>query len=283
MRKIFLLVLVIIFAELLPSGNPFFKEKKSTNIPLITQNSFFTQSKIFRKIVKIQRDLNEKLVELSKKAKEDPQKVFLLLFFAFIYGVIHAVGPGHGKVFSVFYFMSENISIREGVILSSLVGIVHGMVGIALVLVLKYVLSIYSFAFQQDVSVIIQRVSYLMIAGIGGYIFIRRLVGKREHTHNHKDGYALAFSVALVPCPGVVLIMLFAISSGVLPLGLAMSFAMSVGMAVTIVLFGLSTIFIKNKLLDNRNSVIFTQIRYFLGLFFAFCLFGYGLVLYISI
>lgn len=52
----------------------------------------------------------------------------------------------------------------------------------------------------------------------------------------------LALAVGMVPCPGVVIVMLFALSFNLLAVGLMMSLIMALGMAATISLAGVLTI-----------------------------------------
>ena len=46
-----------------------------------------------------QRDVNQQMSGLLKAVAENPtQAGGALLLFSFVYGVLHALGPGHGKV-----------------------------------------------------------------------------------------------------------------------------------------------------------------------------------------
>ena len=282
MRKLFFIVL---FATLLGSAygaNPFFAGKK--NEPA-TKLESFSKSKPFLLVLRVQRDLNKKIALASKEVHENWWKLFPLVCLVFAYGVFHALGPGHGKLFSVFYFMSEEVSLRRGILLSLMIGLLHGLMGVLLVLVLKYLLQIYSYLLQQNVSQVIQKTSYFLISLLGLYFMAKKFLQRgasATHQTDQKSGIALALSVSIVPCPGVVMIMLFCISMNALPLGLILSAFMSLGMGITIASIGLATLFLKNFSLGWAEKKAVFKIRILVEYLFAAFLFLYGLLLFIG-
>ncbi len=277
-RLILVLLAISIFASIYAT-NPFFAGEK--NAPA-KKTEFLTNSKVFLSLMKVQRELNQKIVVASRKVKEDWTSLIPLIFLVFAYGVIHAIGPGHGKVFSIFYFMSEKVSVIRGISLSLIVGFFHGFMGVLMVITLKYLLQIYSYLLQQNISLVIQRVSFFLISALGLYFFVRKFVRRNSHDVEKKGGIALAFSVALIPCPGVVMIMLFCISNDALPLGLLLSGFMSLGMALTIMSVGLLVLKLKNFSLNLSNSSIIEKARLSIDYIFAFLLFCYGAFLFVG-
>ena len=127
----------------------------------------------------MQRDLNRKIAVASKEVHQDWWKLFPLVCLVFAYGVFHALGPGHGKLFSVFYFMSEKVSLPRGILLSLMIGLLHGLMGVLLVLVLKYFLQVYSYLLQQNVSQVIQKTSYLLLSLLGLYLVLKKILHSR--------------------------------------------------------------------------------------------------------
>ena len=223
MRRLFLIMLLATTLGWVYAANPFFAGKK--NEPA-TKIESFGKSKPFAFILRVQRDLNRKIAVASKEVHQDWWKLFPLVCLVFAYGVFHALGPGHGKLFSVFYFMSEKVSLPRGILLSLMIGLLHGLMGVLLVLVLKYFLQVYSYLLQQNVSQVIQKTSYLLLSLLGLYLVLKKILHSRATylgQENKRNGIALALSVAIVPCPGVVMIMLFCVSMGALPLGIILS------------------------------------------------------------
>ncbi|MCK4793286.1 MAG: hypothetical protein KAV87_56670, partial [Desulfobacteraceae bacterium] len=59
---------------------------------------------------------------------------------------------------------------------------------------------------------------------------------------DHKGIFPIAIAVGMIPCPGVVIIMLFTLSHHLLAIGLLLSFFMALGMAMTISAAGILSI-----------------------------------------
>lgn len=61
----------------------------------------------------VNREINRRLIAL--RDGHGPGVVFACLSIAFLYGVFHALGPGHGKTVIVGYFLGSGGSIGRGV------------------------------------------------------------------------------------------------------------------------------------------------------------------------
>jgi len=70
----------------------------------------------------------------------------------------------------------------------------------------------------------------------------------------HRYPLAMALTVGMVPCPGVVLVMLFCLSLNLIGLGLLLAFSVSLGMAVTISAVGVATLAGKSLALGALES-----------------------------
>ncbi len=281
MRRWLLLFALVSLIGTAFAANPFFTGKKNESAAKVES---FTKSKPFSLLLRVQRDLNSKIVSASKEVRQNWWKLFPLVALVFAYGILHALGPGHGKVFSALYFMSEKVSLSRGIFLSLLIGFLHGLMGVLLVVILKYLLQIYSYLLQQNLAQVIQRTSYFLISLLGLYFVGKKIFAKKNRSaeSGKKSAIALALSVSIVPCPGVVMIMLFCISAGALPLGLILSAFMSVGMGLTIAVIGLATLFLKNFSLGWIEKKAVFQIRLIVEYFFAIFLFLYGLLLFVG-
>ncbi len=92
---------------------------------------------------------------------------------------------------------------------------------------------------------------------------------------------AIALTVGMVPCPGVVLVMLFCLSLNLIGLGLLLAFSVSLGMAVTISAVGVATLAGKRLALgalERRRSLAET-IKRILETAAALIIMAFGLVL----
>lgn len=57
----------------------------------------------------------------------------ILTAFSFVYGVLHAAGPGHGKVIISTYLLSHGSQLRRGIALSFAAAITQGLTAVVIV------------------------------------------------------------------------------------------------------------------------------------------------------
>jgi ABC-type nickel/cobalt efflux system permease component RcnA len=180
-----------------------------------------------------------------------PAAVLTVSLVAFAYGVLHAAGPGHGKLVVSAFFLGREAHIIRGVVMGGLISVLQTFSAIAIVLVLVLILGRGGFDVVQQ-SVWVEVASYGLIVAIGLYLIwaavTDRHLGHRHHgdPHVHR-GVVLA--AGLTPCASAIIIMLFALANGVLAIGIAASLVMALGMAVTVSLVGISTIAARRTLL----------------------------------
>ena len=266
-------VLILVFAfysTLLAGDNPLVSKEpdkkvvKSIRYPAPVQ-------KILNKIVPLQRKLNRQMVRLTREIKDTHSKraLFIIVIISFIYGIIHALGPGHGKTITFSYFLLKRANIRKGIIIGNLIAFLH--VGSALIIVLILYLIVkraYLTSFE-DLSRIIKLISYALITLIGLFLLIKTFVDLRKKNSSQEDGIFYnqmdtrsmilpIIAVGMIPCPGAVIILLFSISMDVLKIGIILALIMALGMAVTISSVGVLTIIVKQgvlKFVSGRNRV----------------------------
>jgi len=224
--------------------NPFTSNSHS---PEVSQKAALPNP-LLAKIAFWQHQLNQKMAALARQAKESESlKPFFLLFvIAFSYGVLHAAGPGHGKAVAASYIISQKGKLIDSLLFGNMVALFHGFSGILLVLIVYFVLSSSVSGTLIDVSRITQIISYSLILLLGAvlltksiYLWCRRTIIDRRYPEGYTRGRKIgslvtAFVVGIVPCPGVVLVMLFALSLDMIGIGFLLALSMTLGMAVTI-------------------------------------------------
>lgn len=214
-------------------------------------------SGVIGKIMLWQQQLNKKLTAQVKRIKDERSLTALLplIVISFLYGVLHAAGPGHGKVVVFSYFISRKAKIKKGIVLGNMISLFHAVSGIIIVLALYFIIKVSYLSSFESISQKIKIISYVMILAIGIIMFINSFFnltnrlfpgpGNQEtpnDSETNRSVLPLALAVGIVPCPGVVIIMLFALSFNLLAVGLAMSLLMAAGMAITITLAGIISI-----------------------------------------
>ena len=143
------------------------------------------KSRFFVKIIVWQYQLKQKMSELIRvvQNKKSFQPLLFLMGLAFAYGVIHAAGPGHGKLVAMSYVLSHKTSIVSGLLLGLFIAIIHGFSGAIGVLGLRYIIQWGVSETLTTATTVTQIVSYGLITLLGLGILL-------------KNGYALFFSSA---------------------------------------------------------------------------------------
>ena len=208
------------------------------------------------KIAFWQQQLKQKMAALTRQAKETGslRPLLALVIIAFVYGVLHAAGPGHGKAVAVSYLLSRSKKAGPGIILGNLIALFHGLSGAGLVLIVHFVLRKSITGSLESTARATQIISYSLIVLFGAVLLIKSLVSWRRHNGNKGSSnsdrseerlmhpMAVALAVGMIPCPGVVLVMLFCLSMNVMGLGLLLAFSVVLGMGVTISAVGVVAI-----------------------------------------
>jgi ABC-type nickel/cobalt efflux system permease component RcnA len=155
---------------------------------------------------------------------------------AVLFGVLHAMMPGHGKTVLFSYHLGQRDSLLSSIANGAILALTH--VGIAVLLVLA------GFAVISRVFAIggrtpqFELASGILVVVIGGYLLWRAVRRAAPHAADGEEtahkGRTLAFVTGLVPCPLTTFIMSYALARGLLAAGLAVTAAMAAGMVLTI-------------------------------------------------
>jgi ABC-type nickel/cobalt efflux system permease component RcnA len=281
MTRLYLLVLILACLAYVPkvslAQSPFFSNNSSRQ----TLSNPQAKNTFLFKIAMYQQRLKQKISALIREVKTDRNflPLLLVILIAFGYGLIHAAGPGHGKVIAMSYIASRKPSLSNGLLLGMLIAFVHGLSGIVCVLGLRFLLERSISGNIDSVSKTTQIISFSLISILGLFILIKNLLelfyqGETEPDPNRlkssnpdkKGLLPWAMAVGLVPCPGVVMIMLFCLSMDVFLLGVALAFSMSIGMAATISCVVIATILGKAGVLKALSQKYAERIETVMGI-----------------
>ena len=167
---------------------------------------------------------------LGDIAGGDVRAVGAAMMAAVLFGAVHALMPGHGKVVLVFYHLGQPARARQGLLNGAVLALTH--VGLALVLVLAgFAVISRAFAYGGRTPQF-ETASGILIALIGAFLLWRSLSG--THQARSRDGRTLALATGLIPCPLTTFIMSYALARGLLTAGLLVTAAMALGMIATI-------------------------------------------------
>lgn len=211
---------------------------------------------------RLQRDLQTKLADAVGAVRDGRSAwpVLVLIGLSFAYGVLHAAGPGHGKVVIASYLLAGEGNVRRGVVLAVLAALLQAVAAVALVGLLAVILGASNLATSDRVGTL-ETASYAFVAVLGLWLMwraVREVLGfghgrhghdhdHGEHGHDHghgrlakaasagwREAAAVVLAVGMRPCSGAVIVLLFATAQSLFMLGVAAALAMSVGTAITV-------------------------------------------------
>lgn len=225
-------------------------------------------------LLTMQADFYRALSGALRAAKADGSAVFGLLGLSFLYGIFHAAGPGHGKAVIASYVVANEETWRRGVVLAFASAFLQAAVAVALVGVAALVLGATARSMGLAVRYIelisyalIAAIGARLVWIKGGAMFSAlanmRTAPSHRHVHDHvhdhhhehdaccghshgpdptilsgpggfRRGLAAIFAVGLRPCSGAILVLVFALSQGIFWAGIAATFLMGLGTAITV-------------------------------------------------
>jgi len=224
------------------SQNPF----TSGQQPDRTAPEPLIKNPLFARIIVWQHQLQQKMSATIRRTQDERSAGLLLSLvgIAFAYGVLHAAGPGHGKAAAVSYVLAHRATLARGLLFGLSFSVIHALSGVAGVVGLRFIIQRSFSQTLESVTAATQIISFGLIALLGLVILLKharellpkavRAGGKRPESVTRKRTFAWAAAVGLVPCPAVVMVMLFCLSMDVMVLGLVLAACISAGMAVTI-------------------------------------------------
>lgn len=170
--------------------------------------------------------------------------LLLMLLAAFLFGVLHALGPGHGKGVAAAYLLGEGRTLRGALVLGNLIPLFHTASGVAVSAGIHFFVARLS---GPRAAVNARNAgevaSYALIFLVGVVFLVAALrswravdaAGERlpHWTARFSSPVVLALAVGVFPCPTTILIMEMFIRDAAL-LGLLLVFFQALGMALTI-------------------------------------------------
>ncbi len=271
-----ILLLLLASASGALAQNPFFSKKKSSPQPALSRLA--PPHPIFIKLAVWQKQLKDTMAGLIEQARSErrPGPILYLLLLAFCYGVLHAAGPGHGKAVVTSFILSQKRSLAGGLLLGNGVALAHGIAGIILVLAVHFILKSGLIGPLQTVTRTTQYISYSLITLLGAALVIKcfikwrsagrdnRKPGENTAAGSGKRMLPVVIAVGMIPCPGVVMVMLFAMSMNLIGLGIILGLCIAAGMAVTITLVVILAMYGKGLMLKalGRDSRLAKRIEF---------------------
>ena len=165
-----------------------------------------------------------------------------ILAFSLAYGIIHALGTGHGKALISGYLLA-NPTLKTSHVLRMgfFIALVHALSALVLTLGATYAIEVSASKLLRDVSVPMVQISGGLIVLMGCWLLyeVATSRSKKEVQVDAKKEASVIILSGIVPCPGVMTLSFFAITLGEFSLGIISALFMSLGMGLTISAVGL--------------------------------------------
>lgn len=254
-------------------------------------------SQVMMKSIIWQREVNQQMSGLLKAVAENPTKAGgSLLAFSFIYGVLHALGPGHGKIVITTWLATHPSKLKSSIGLTLASSLLQGGVAIALVIVVLSLLQLPARQLHLS-SFWLEKGSYALVGVLGLILCWRALKKLRallqkpkfktftpHHVHDEHCGCGhqhlptqaqlqsgddwrarlmIILSMGMRPCSGAIMVLLFSKVIGVFGWGMLSALAMAAGTSLTISSLALLVHSFRQlavKLSGNKTPVLWRQV-----------------------
>lgn len=215
-------------------------------------------------ILATQSAFYRQLTQAIRALAAGPGAAWTLAGVSFAYGVFHAAGPGHGKAVISAWIMANERALRRGLAMAFAAALLQGIVAVALVALLAGVMRLTAMRMTGVISTV-ETASFAAVALVGAGLLwakSRRLASRLVPgaiVHAHAPGEACGpgcshahmppppaeagftwrsagsavLAAGLRPCSGAIIVLVFALAQGVFAAGVAATFAMALGTALT--------------------------------------------------
>lgn len=224
-----------------------------------------------------------RFTELIAAQELNPWFLFTAAFIAMGLGGLHALEPGHGKTIVAAYLVGSRGTARHATLLGILVTLSHTAAVFALGAVTLYASR---HIVPEQLYPWLGVFSGITIAGLGGYLFLRRLTGTATN-HSHANGeshfewlfsklgnrkpseasvqapiapgpvslvqlFTLGITGGIIPCPAALIVLLSAFALHRIGLGFFLIVAFSAGLAAVLIGFGLLMVYARRFMVRLR-------------------------------
>ncbi len=183
----------------------------------------------------------------------------ILVLISFLYGLIHSLGPGHGKSLVAAYFLKEKQPLKKSLLLAGVISLIHSGSAIVLSILFSFVLTGIKGMMQIKMQGYFMFASGLLICAIGLFFLITKIFFNKENepevVPKSKNLFLVGFSAGIVPCPAALMIMLITIAKGAPLIGLTAVIAISLGMFTILTIIGTVSITIRNKIISASGTI----------------------------
>ena len=213
---------------------------------------------IWFKFLQTQRQINRKLTQYLSEIKKGDKPFLILIVFglAFLYGILHSIGPGHGKLIILSYFTAHEAGWPSAIMMGFQIAFIHACSAIILVLSVKNIAKYIFLSSASGEMLVLTLISYGAIAFMGFFLLWQTYGNSEKQAFENikksakanKSQWLLALSIGLIPCTGALLILFYAMAKQMFFIGIVSVFFMALGMAFTLSAIGAAYIIARRRI-----------------------------------
>ncbi len=252
---------------------------------LMPVNLFIEHNPYLRFLSKLQQEMNHQVALAVKElqAQTNLRLLASLLGLSFVYGALHALGPGHGKTLLSTWILAKQRRVKEVGFVSLVAALLHALSATTMIAVTYLVLGKYASLSTQQLNVDLQLVAAVLIIGISLNTLYNAMQTKQTgNLATNRPAMSnpawIVCSVGLVPCPVTSVIFIFCLTLHLAWLGLLLVGAFAGGMGIALLAISYTVWKIK------KEAVIapYPQLQYFvekpLPILSSLALLGVGVI-----
>lgn len=229
---------------------------------------------LFYAVQRWQGEWHRELSRVVAAMRREDAAWWPLVSAGFVYGILHAAGPGHGKAVVVTFLASQ----QHGGYRSAVALAVGGALlqAVSAIFWVGVTVGAAQWLIRETVQQVVwaNRLSILLIAGVGAYIVYRQWQALQRpgcHCCAHHDGahhhhsphpqngsrreqWLAMLGIGLRPCSGAIMALAVAGSWGLWGAGIMMTLAMALGTACTVLLLAVLTVYGRQYVLQESAS-----------------------------
>ncbi|MDJ0613325.1 MAG: nickel/cobalt transporter [Rhizobiaceae bacterium] len=134
-----------------------------------------------------QAAFHQSIREILLSMRNEGSHFWALIWICFLYGVFHAIGPGHGKVVISSYMVANEVAVRRGIAISMAASVLQGLT--AVVAISFFVIALRGSGIKTgDMAYGLEVASYVGVMVVGLWLLWRKLF-RKSHSHSHDHGH----------------------------------------------------------------------------------------------
>lgn len=232
-------------------------------------SNWFQHNAVYGKLTKLQQSFNKDIAWKIKDLKQqnNPLLLLSLAVLAFIYGILHALGPGHGKSIISSWIIAQPRRLGTVLAVSLAAAAAHALSAALLAGGTYVLLGKFAAVSTQRLNAYLQITAALLVIGIGVTMLIRLLYNRFATTsvaqEQRRPGAwtrpaIVALSVGVVPCPVTSVILIFCLTLGLAWQGILLVLSFAAGMGATLASVAGLVWSLKERIILRQQSAFHT-------------------------